>query len=100
MSATSRLINLARNRNEDDYIGMLIAYRHIVFRLEKVYVKNCAHKQSNMCLKFFRSPTPKVGTLFLMMFECIFKFDGQIETVYVCNLIRLVFFMVHALLYT
>ena len=31
------------------YIGTLIVYRHIVFKLEKVYMKNCAHKQSNMC---------------------------------------------------
>ena len=35
-------------------------------------------------------PTTVVGTLFLMI-ECISKFDGQIEAVYVCNLTRLVF---------
>ena len=35
-------------------------------------------------------PTPMVGKLFVIMFECIFKFDGQIETVHVCNLTRLV----------
>ena len=27
-----------------------IAYWHIVFKLEKIYVKNCACKQSNMCI--------------------------------------------------
>ena len=50
-------------------------------------------------LKFFTAPHPPlmVGTLFLMMFECIFKFDGQIETVqieivHVFNLTRLIFF--------
>ena len=31
------------------YVGTLIAYRHIVFKLEKISVKNCARKQSNMC---------------------------------------------------
>ena len=37
-------------------------------------------------------PTPVVRPLFLMMMECIFKFDRQIETVHVCNLTKLVFF--------
>ena len=32
------------------YVGTLIAYRHVVFKLKKVYVKNCVHKQSNMCI--------------------------------------------------
>ena len=32
-----------------------------------------------------------------MMIECIFKFDGHIETVHVCNLTRLGFLMVHPL---
>ena len=44
---------------------------------------------------FFRPlmhPSPIVGTLFLMMIECFFKVDGQIETVHVCNLTRLVYF--------
>ena len=33
------------------YVGTLI-----VFKLEKVYVKNCAHKQSNMCI----APPPPI----------------------------------------
>ena len=40
-----------------NYVGTLIAYRQIVFKLEKVYVKNCMHKHSNMC----RPPTLGVG---------------------------------------
>ena len=32
-----------------DYVDTLIAYRQIVFKLEKISVKNCAHKQRNMC---------------------------------------------------
>ena len=40
------------------------------------------------------TPPPMVGTLFLMMIECIFKFDGQIENVHVCNLTNVVFLMV------
>ena len=103
------------------YVGTIVAYRHVVSKLKKIYVKKCACKQSNLCTHsphpptklvggwgrgskvFFTPPTlptPMVGKLFLIMFECIFKFDGQIETVHVCNLTRLVFVMVHALLYT
>ena len=32
------------------YVDMHTEYRHIVFKLKKVYVKNCVHKQSNMCM--------------------------------------------------
>ena len=42
------------------YVGTLIAYRHIVFKLEKVYVKNCEHKQNNMCRPPTHPPTPGV----------------------------------------
>ena len=34
---------------------------------------------------------PMVRKLFLIMFVCIFKFDGQIETVHVSNVTSLVF---------
>ena len=44
--------------NNINYVGTLIAYRHIVFKLEKISVKNCARKQSNMC----RPPPPKAIT--------------------------------------
>ena len=61
---------------------------HLLFSLEKIHVKNFVRKQSPQ-------PSAPYGWNIISdddFLWCIFKFDGQNETVHVCNLTRLVFF--------
>ena len=66
------------------YVGTLIAYRHIVFKLKKVYVKNCAHKLSNMCTLPPRPPThqPNSEKIFFYGFIHFMKFPAILVQVY------------------
>ena len=49
---TSKFSKITRRHNNarfDYYVGRLMAYRHIVFKVEKFHLKNFAHKQSKIC---------------------------------------------------